>query len=64
MDKLDKILLEHLPDTGLCQRGKARQADRRKALRKDIVRWLYDLPPLDKNKGQEAVIIDELHLKI
>lgn len=33
MDELDKILLQHLPDTGLCDRSKVKQAERRRKLK-------------------------------
>lgn len=36
MDKLDKILLQYLPDTGLCARGRRIQADRRARLKAAI----------------------------
>lgn len=36
MDKLDKILLQYLPDTGLCARGRRIQADRRDRLKAAI----------------------------
>lgn len=39
MDRLDKILLEHLPDTGLCARGKRIQADRRGRMKAAILMW-------------------------
>lgn len=42
MDKLDKILLQYLPDTGLCARGRRIQADRRVQLRAEILAWFLN----------------------
>lgn len=39
MDKLDKILLQYLPDTGLCARGRRIQADRRARMKAAIQLW-------------------------
>lgn len=38
MDKLDEIILSVLNDDGLCERGKKKQAQRRKMLR-DAINW-------------------------
>lgn len=39
MDLLDKLLLQYLPDTGLCARGRRIQADRRDRLKAAIQLW-------------------------
>lgn len=57
MDKLDKLLLEHLPDTGLCARGRRIQADRRARMKAAIEEW-----GREQNKTDE-LIIDEMQLE-
>lgn len=37
MDKLDELILKHLPDTGLCERSKIKQAQRRVKLKVGIL---------------------------
>jgi hypothetical protein len=40
MDKLDEIILSVLSDDGLCHRGKQKQAERRRKLRKAIDQYI------------------------
>lgn len=40
MDKLDEIILSVLSDDGLCHRGKQKQAERRRKLRKAIDQYM------------------------
>ena len=67
MDALDKILLQHLPDTGLCARGKAKQADRRYKLKAAILSLLHKNDYVQVDDGtvySGFVVIDEKQLGV
>lgn len=54
MDELDKILLLHLPDTGLCERSKLKQAQRRRTLKIAILCYMMNQP-----RNPNAVVTKE-----
>lgn len=54
MDELDKILLLHLPDTGLCERSKVKQAQRRRTLKLAILGYM-----MNQARNPNAVVTKE-----
>lgn len=66
MKELDKILDKHLPDAGLCQRGKMLNKERKRKLKLDIEQYIqsgyYDHNVIISTPN--TVIIDELQLKV
>lgn len=63
MDELDKILQQHLPDTGLCERSKIKQEQRRRNLKLAVLGYMMNQPRSANavvTKEGGVVAIDEL----
>jgi hypothetical protein len=54
MDELDKILLQHLPDTGLCERSKVKQEQRRRNLKLAVLGYM-----INQARNPNAVVTKE-----